>query len=250
MLQVGIDTRQVELDGPAITTAVNCAPTPTPTPTPIPPPPFVVPNVNLCAVLGATPVVSTVGPTAVTGNLCITPAASITGPFIGYTPPLHLADGTATLAKAGTTTLYGDLNGLTCDVTYLNAQDIGGTTIVHNGNPTETFCVGTSLLVNGNLTLSGPGNYVFITGTTLDIGNTLPTNILLTNGATAQNIYWNVGSQATIGAGALTTVNGRIIANTLVSFGNGSTILGSVTSLTGAVTFAGTSVVAPPSPPA
>jgi len=113
---------------------------------------------------------------------------------------------------------------------------------VHNGNPTETFCIsgaGTSLFIDGNLTLSGPGNYVFRTGTTLDIGDTVPGNIILTNGATAQNVYFNVGSSATIGASGPTIVRGRIIAGTgSISVLSNSTILGYLSSLIAAVTFA------------
>lgn len=110
-----------------------------------------------------------------------------------------------------------------------------GTTIV-SGILTGTYTPGTytassSASLTGTITLNGAGNYYFQIGSTLTTAASA--TILLTGGATASNVFWQVGSSATLGA--TNTFNGNIIAEDSITVGGG-TVNGSLIALTGAVT--------------
>jgi Ice-binding-like/Bacterial Ig-like domain len=92
---------------------------------------------------------------------------------------------------------------------------LGGLTL-----PPGTYqAAGGSFLITGSdLTLDAQGNanaiWVFQMATSLTIGAPgFPRNIILINGAQAANVYWQVGSAATINPGGGGTVVGTIIAS-------------------------------------
>ena len=97
----------------------------------------------------------------------------------------------------------------------------------------------------GTLTLDGLGNsdaqWIFQMASTLA---TSPyTSFILQNGAQAKNVYWKVGSSATIGHSS--SFVGNIIAYASISFGQTSVLNGR--GLAGAgVSFAGDSSVTQP----
>jgi hypothetical protein len=104
---------------------------------------------------------------------------------------------------------------------------------------------------NGTLTLNGAGVYIFKAASTLVTGAGGTPTITLENGATAANVYWLVGSSATINSGNAGTFQGNIIAHTSITDTSGGTINGSAIALTGAVTLSSASNinVQLPSPP-
>ncbi|MDV6278733.1 ice-binding family protein, partial [Rhodococcus erythropolis] len=106
------------------------------------------------------------------------------------------------------------------------------------------------MALNGTLTLDAQGdpNAVFI----LQAGSTLITGanavVDLINGATSNNVFWQVGSSATLGAN--NTFAGNILAFTSVTVTAGTTVNGRVLALNGAVTLDTNTVTRPTVAPA
>jgi hypothetical protein len=86
--------------------------------------------------------------------------------------------------------------------------------------------------LTGTLTLSGSGIYVFQMGSTLTTASN--SSVVLTNGATAGDVFWQVGSSATLGTG--TAFVGSILAYTSDTVTTGASVTGRVFALNGAVT--------------
>ena len=192
------------------------------------------------AVLGATTVTNT-GASVVTGNLGLYPGTSI----IGF-PPGTVVNGTiqdttpaAAQAQVDLTTAYTTLNALPPTGGTL-AADIGGTTITPG-----VYNVVSTLAITGTVNLNAGGNpnalFIFQIPSTFipAVGST----VLLTGGAQAANVYWVVGSSATINNGS--TFEGNVLAEASITAG--TTVTGSMRLLarTGAVTLDDTTVTIP-----
>lgn len=263
-LQVGIDSRQVEVDAPPITTTVgNCtpapgptpSPTPTPTPTPAPPPVVIPAGANSCTILGASTVTNT-GATFVTrvgglGNVCLSPGSSVTGfPPGVQTGSIEINTAIANTAQADTLTLYNSLNALPCTTTFAT-NDIGGQTLTQGAGTTGVYCFPTTAAITGTLTLSGTGNFVFKVGSSLTTAAGAPgipaSSIILTNGADAHNVYWDIGTAGSGSAtlGTYSVFVGRLISQASNTLNTGATTNGSVSALTAAVTLDTNTVVQP-----
>jgi hypothetical protein len=93
------------------------------------------------------------------------------------------------------------------------------------------------------LVLNGAGDYIFIAASTLTTGSTGTPVMTLSGGATADRVYWIVGSAATINSGHAGTFQGSIIAQTSITDTSGGTVNGSLIALTGAVTLSATALV-------
>ena len=123
--------------------------------------------------------------------------------------------------------------------------DIGGETLAPGVY--KTTSAQPSLGITGNLTLDGGGdsNAVWIFQIVSSL-TTAATNsqVILTNGATAQNVFWQVGSSATLGT--TTTFAGSIMAQASVTLGTGATLNGRALARTGAVTLLSNPVNVPP----
>jgi hypothetical protein len=114
---------------------------------------------------------------------------------------------------------------------------------------------GSFLIEGGDLTLNGDANavWVFQMATTLTVGGpgaAAPQNIILTGGALAKNVYWQVGSFATINAAGGGTMVGTIISQEGAAFstlGNVNTVHlnGRVLSLGASVTMVDTVITLP-----
>lgn len=89
----------------------------------------------------------------------------------------------------------------------------------------------------GNLTLTGDANAVWIFQIESTLTTTAGGNIVLAGGALAKNVFWQVGTSATIGSG--TTFNGNILALTSITVNTGAIVNGRVLAINAAVTFAG-----------
>jgi len=170
-------------------------------------------------------------------DIAISPGSTVTGfPPCVITGVQHLADATALNAQNDLTTLYNTLQGKPCPPANAIVADLGGTT-----KPAGVYCTATGINVTGVLTLDGGGDpnarFVFQAGSSLITAG----DIVLINGAQAQNVYWVVGSSATLGTASqwkgnvvvLTSVTlvdnanliGRALArNGSVSLGTGNTI--------------------------
>jgi hypothetical protein len=125
--------------------------------------------------------------------------------------------------------------------------DIGGQTLAPGVY--KTTSAQPSLGITGNLTLDGGGDpnavWIFQIVSTLTTAAT-NSHVILTNGATAQNVFWQVGSSATLGT--TTTFAGTIMAQASISLDTGAILNGRALARTGAVTLLSNPVNVPPCP--
>jgi hypothetical protein len=122
---------------------------------------------------------------------------------------------------------------------------------------TYTSAAGTFMIQGGNLTLDARGDanavWVFQMATTLTVGGpgaAAPESVILVNGAQAKNVYWQVGSAATIDAAGGGTMVGTIISQAGAAFStagntNVLTLNGRVLSLGASVTLVDTVINVP-----
>ena len=206
------------------------------------------------AVLGGSTVTNT-GPTIVTGNLGVAPGSAIVG-FFPSTPlgpgtvvgTQHAADAVALQAQSDAATAYGTLAGQACDVTYTLAEDIGGDTLAPG-----VHCFPSSAFITGALTLDAAGdpNAVWV----FNIESTLITapaaSVLIINGGDACNVFWRVGSSATLDT--TTSFQGSILALAAITANTGASVSGRLLAQVGAVTMDTNTVTIPtncaPPPP-
>ncbi len=202
----------------------------------VPPPlPGVSPLGTACnfGILGATPVVSSIGPTIVTGgDVGIWPAASITGfPPATLTGVKHAGDAVAMQAQSDLTTAYN--NAAAAAGGAILPADAGGLTLAPGVY--KTTSAQPSLGITGNLTLSGPATGVWIfqivSTVTTASGNS---QIIMSGGGLSKNVFWVVGSSATLGTN--TTFAGNIMAQASITLNTGATLNGRALARTGAVT--------------
>jgi hypothetical protein len=133
------------------------------------------------------------------------------------------------------------------------AGQLGGLTLA----PGVYRATGGSFQITGSdLVLDGQGNaassWVFQMANTLTVGAAgAPRSVLLNNGAQAKNVFWQVGSSATINAAGGGTMAGTVIssgATTISATGNVAivTLNGRALALNGAVTMVNTVINVPP----
>jgi ice-binding like protein len=177
------------------------------------------------------------------GNLGASPLPAVTGfPPGTVTPPgvIHAADTEAADAQTANTTAYNDAAARSPDVVFDPIWDLGGQSFVAG-----VYNDPSSLAITGTVTLNGAGNpdsvFIFQAGSTLV--TSASSNVLLTNGAQACNVFWQVGSSATFGA--TSTFNGTVLAQISASLGDEVTIAGRVFAQTGAVTLINDKINAP-----
>jgi hypothetical protein len=145
-------------------------------------------------------------------------------------------------AQSAASTAYTTLGARTF-TTIANALDGQSLTA---GN--YTFSAGDVNLAQsgaGTLTLTGSptDEFVFKTPSTLTTGaGGIPT-IVMAGGALAKNVYWIVGSSATINSGFAGTFQGSVIAQASITDTLGGTVNGSLVALTGAVTLSAATIV-------
>ncbi len=192
------------------------------------------------AVLGASTVTST-GSTVVNGNLGVSPGCAVTGfgPGIVINGTINACNAVSAQAQNDLTTAYNNAAGRACPGPPLPG-DLGGTVITPG-----VYCAASSVGITGTVTLSGNGVFIFQIGSTLTTaaGNSV---VNLIGGAQAANVFWQVGSSATLGTS--TIFNGTVMAQASVTVNTGAVLNGRALARTGAVTLAGNSVANPGQP--
>ncbi|MEO8751652.1 MAG: IPTL-CTERM sorting domain-containing protein [Casimicrobiaceae bacterium] len=189
-------------------------------------------------VLAGSTVTST-GATTVAGNLGVSPGTSITGfPPGTVTPPgtIHSADAVAAQAQVDLTTAWNDITA-TPTLVDLTGTNLGGLTL-----PAGVYGFATSAQLTGTLTLDAQGNpnaiFIFKTGSTLTAAN--GASVLMINGGSTCNVFWQVGSSATLGTTA--SLAGNVIAQASITMNTGASLSGRALARTGAVTIDGGAV--------
>ncbi|HXN03723.1 MAG TPA: ice-binding family protein [Candidatus Acidoferrum sp.] len=167
------------------------------------------------AVLASATITST-GPSWITGQMALSPGTSITGFPPGTSGHQDINDGAALQARndaiAAYTTAAGE-PGCTSTGVELGSRTLGP----------GLYCNGTMAISAGlTLTLNGGGIYIFQIASTLITGAS--SRVLLTNGAQPCDIFWQVGSSATIGAS--TAFVGTILANASITMVTAATLNG------------------------
>ena len=107
----------------------------------------------------------------------------------------------------------------------------------------NVYCTAGAVLgVTGDLTLDGLGNEnaVFVFQSPAESMVTAG-RVLLQNGAKAKNVYWVIGTSATLGVSS--QIQGNILANISITLVDGATLLGRALAHTGAVTMGANNVI-------
>lgn len=197
-------------------------------------------TVSSFAVLGASTITNTgatilSGTAANPGNLGISPDSSITGfpPGIltGPGATMHVNDALAIQAQIDLTTAYNNLAGRPTTVN-LTGQNLGGLTLTPG-----VYNFSSSADLTGTLRLNGLGNAnsVFIFNIASSLTTASASAVSLINSAQGGNVFWRVGSSATLGT--TTSFAGDILATASVTLNTGANIAcGAAWARTGAVT--------------
>ena len=199
------------------------------------------------AVLGGSTVTST-GDTILNGNLGLSPGTSFTGfsyidggpgvvngtiydtDALAVRPNIHNVNWVASQARSDALTAYNFLAGEPVN-SNLTGQDLGGLALLPG-----VYFFSSSAQLTGTLTLDGNGDsnarFDFQIGSTLTTASS--SSILLINGAQAGNVFWLVGSSATLGTG--TSFDGSILADQSITLDTGASMDGRALALNAAVT--------------
>jgi cell division septation protein DedD len=192
------------------------------------------------AVLAGTTVTNT-GPSTISGNLGVSPGTAVTGfpPGTVSNGTIHSADGVAAGAQSDLTTGYNDAAGRS-PTANVPAFIGAGQTLAPG-----VYKASSSLDVGGSLTLDAGGdpNAVFIFQAPSTLITDSASSVILTNGAQACNVFWQVGSSATLGTDS--AFSGSILALTSISVDTGDTIEGRALARNGAVTLDDDTITAP-----
>jgi hypothetical protein len=233
---------------------------------PVGPPSIVIPlqttvqaTVNLQSTAGfvvlAGSLVSNIPLSAVTGDIGLSPAAgsNITGfGLTEVTGAIYTVDASGpagsvpaatmlTAAKGDLTIAYIDAAGRTSTDIVLLAGNIGGLTLT----PGLYKSSGALEISSGDLTFDAKGdaNAVFIVQIASTLITTSGRQVILSGGAKASNIFWQVGTSATLGTTSV--FKGTIMADQSISLNTGATLEGRLLARIGAVTLAGNTIVKP-----
>jgi hypothetical protein len=184
------------------------------------------------AVLGGAGVTNT-GPSLVSGELGTSPLIAVTGfpPGLVVNGTIHQADAVAAQAQADLTTAYNDAAGRAPTTTYLVPTDLGTLTLTSG-----VYKSPSSFGLTGTLTLDAQGNpnavFIFQAGSTLITATN--SHIDLIGGAQACNVFWQVGSSATLEVGS--TFVGTVMAQAAITANTNAVIQGRLLARTESVT--------------
>jgi Ice-binding-like len=202
--------------------------------------------------------ISNISGSALTGDIGLSPAAG--SGITGFTPQDSISGIVYTVdasgpagsipaanslanAKGDLVLAYNDAAARTPipEGSFLNpgAGSIGGMTLASG---LYKFTSGLSI-VGSDLTLSGNEGdvWIFQIGTDLIVGQ--DTHVLLTGGAQSSNVFWQVGTSATLGTHAV--FKGTILADQSITLNSGASLEGRALAATAAVTLSANSIVLP-----
>jgi hypothetical protein len=183
--------------------------------------------------------VTTIPTTTINGDLGVSPGNTVTGsPIVNGT--LHLGDPAAAQAQLDLTTAYNDAKDRTVEPVSM-AGNLGGLTLA----PGLYKSTSSLEISSGDLTLdaSGDPNAVWIFQMASTLVTTVGRQVILSGGAQAANVYWQVGSSATIGGNSV--FKGTILAAQSITMNTGATLEGRVLARVGAVALDANTITVP-----
>ncbi|MDQ3047312.1 MAG: ice-binding family protein [Bacteroidota bacterium] len=186
--------------------------------------------------------ISNTGATSITGDMGLSPGTSIGG----FPPGIligtqHINDAIANQSKLDLTAAYNDAAGRTATDIVTLSGNIGGLTL------TPGLYKSTSSLAvsSGDVTFNAMGdpNAIFIIQIASTLTATAGRKVILSNGASAANIFWQVGTSATFGT--TSEFKGNVLAMQSITFNTGASLTGRGLARSGAVVMAGNTIVKP-----
>jgi type VI secretion system secreted protein VgrG len=183
------------------------------------------------AVLAGTTVTNT-GSSTISGDLGVDPGSAVTGaPLVEPPYSTFAADSVALQAQTHLTTAYNQAAG-EGPATILTSVDLTNLTLTPGvyQSPSDG-----GLTINGpqNLTLSGAGVFIFQTGASQSLVTSTTSNVAYIDGASPCDVFWQVGSSATLDGPQFI---GTVMASTSITVGSGVTVIGRLLAGTGDVT--------------
>jgi LPXTG-motif cell wall-anchored protein len=195
------------------------------------PSPFVQGVESSFGVLAGTSVTNT-GPSQISGtagsNMGVSTGSSIDGGISIGTGVLHSNDAAAIAAKSAMVVTNAILTGASDAVV---ATELGGLTLAPGVHSAASF-----LTLTGVLTLNAGGNAdaIFIIKSPSTLVTAVSSSVVLTGSAQACNVYWQIGSSATLAVDSIFT--GQLYAATSITAQTRAVIRGQLLAGTGAVT--------------
>lgn len=185
--------------------------------------------------------ISSTGATALTGDLGVSPGTAVTGfPPGTLTGMSYMGGANSASAMTDLTTAFGDAAGRSVAAVVV-VGNLGGLIL-----PPGLYKSTSSLEISsGDLTLDAQGDddAVFIFQVASTLSTTPGRKVILVGGAQATNIFWQVGSSATLGT--TSSFQGTIMADQSITMNTGATLDGRALARIGAVTLDGNAVVIP-----
>lgn len=183
--------------------------------------------------------VANTGATNITGDLGLSPGTSVSG----FPPGImngtqHVNDADANQAKLDLTTAYNNAAGRTSAPVSV-AGNIGGRTLA----PGLYKSTSSLEISSGDLTLNGNSNAVWIFQIASTLTTTSGRKVILSGGAKAKNVFWQVGTSATLGTTSV--FKGNILADQSITMNTGASLEGRVLARIGGITLNGNTLVKP-----
>jgi hypothetical protein len=191
---------------------------------------------NFSVLAGTT--VTSIPPTSMSAELGLSPGSSVTGG--PSASAAHIDDATAVTAKTDLTAAYKQAAAAPTTSVVPDVGNIGGETLTPG-----VYASASSMFLTGTVTLNAEGNpnalFIFKAGSTLITAS--HADVAFIGGAQACNVYWQVGSSATLGTG--TQFAGTILALTSITSTTGVTVNGRLLAQNAAVTLDATTIRTP-----
>jgi hypothetical protein len=189
-------------------------------------------TVSPFVVLGGSTVTNT-GPSVLNGDLGVSPGTAL----VGFGLPAvvngakHANDAVAAKAQSDLTTAYDVAAGQP----VAPANDLTGTDLGNRTLTAGAYRYTSSAQLTGPLTLDAQGdpNAQFVFEIASQLTTASASSVVLINGASPCNVYWQVGSSATLGTS--TAFQGNLMALTSISLNNGASVIGRLLARNGQV---------------
>jgi hypothetical protein len=170
-------------------------------------------------------IVGDVGASPITGAAILLTCAEVTGRILSVDAagplPCRLTDPISLTAAIGDMTIAFDdaAARVTPDFTELGAGEIGGRTLAQG-----LYKWGSGVSISTSVTLSGGPNDVWIFQIAGTLNQANATQVILSGGAQAKNIFWQVGADVALGTSA--HFEGVLLVKTKIALNTGASITG------------------------